>query len=1838
MWLWQVSGCTGKVAAGCGGDTKDIDGRCASLCNNDTHCPDGEICDGGYCTPGERPEGERVLPTVELVEPAGVGVGLGTTSLRVRFSKTMDVTSGLASLVVHVGSPSGAELTIEKQRWSEDGRELLADIISPLEAYTLYLGVVRGGSAQAPRDILGQALAEDHEFLFRSESVTSPESTDADLGNPEAGETSDLTLTFEAGGGIASGDEVVITFPPGVDASQVDLAGTDFEIVSADGNTLTLGALTPYAPGTTVIIVLTGVPMPAAPGSYVIQLSTTADAVPAQVPFEVIEPGTQVSGLTVAADDITCDEVATYTLDFSATSGIDIGDQVLVTFPPGTNLSGVATEGAFTIGGTSGTTVILTAGTSFADGAPVHVVLRGVRNPASLTGGSFPVVLETSNDVVEAIGNVTLEPGTQVGGLSVTVGNPAAQASSTYTVAFDTTSPIAVGDTVAIVFPPGTILSGVALFGGDFTLAVSGSTVLLTATAEVAAAQPVSIKLIGVINPPLAGAVAADFTIRVETTQDHKEAVDLVTIAPPPDCGTGSPGIFALDDVGFVVAGEAFIELTGTCSAGIACIESSHGSVTNDCAGSGTFTVDLVGAGAGSLVDLVVTASTDDQSATAELDVLDCRGGPPEMEVADNFPAGNGTSPEFAYEIHTLGQLLLLHDHLAAGTYFELKQDIEIPACAEWTPIGAGASFDGVLDGEGHTISGLFFDDPAYTAGAGLFATVSGSIANLELEGFHIRAAGTAGTLAGIASANLSGVTVSDAMVFGAGSYVGGLAGFAGWSSPTVRDVSVEATVVGDGPYVGGLYGWARYSTMSSVSFSGSVSGGAEMTGGIVGSSDGGSFAAVYVAGQVSGTTQVGGIAGTFSDNVTIFESAVVADVSGTDGVGGLLGDGEFAAIARSYVSGSVDGGTDVGPIFGAGIVGTYQTLYLDDACATPCEGSSQGVGVDALTLSTQGSLEARGFDFDVARGAWLPPAGAPPLPRDPCPDGYTLIDTPVPSPGLYDGGDGTPGNPFVIRGEAAPAVVQLAGMGYYVPPLPGPEVNYRNRSYLLDTDVTFDACTSWRPVGDSQMKFTGSLIAYEQGVQEPTRTLTGLVIDGAAGDRDGFFGWLDHAVVRGITFDRPRVFADNVAGVLAGALDYSNLDRIKVTGGIVVGQDDTGGIVGGAGQGYNNTLNRLELEDSLVAGEGSTGGILGYAYWYNQKPFWIGNCKVSGLVTSNATVGGAVGYLASSLVYCHSTATVVGTYEVGGLVGYSEDAGMSFVSATGDVFGGDNVGGLAGTSQYTAIHHAWSNNTVHAGRRIGWGYYVGGLVGDGSSGLHIWDSYSRSDIVEASELVGGLVGILYGVVTRSYATGDIDADGTDVDRVVGIAEAVGSRDTTFGLSTAACGGTPCAPCEPAGSCDFEPQYETASVLQDPTTFTNGGWDFGTTATEHWATGEDGYPILVTECPEGRLNLLEPADDYEAVVAGPTYQIATREQLALMAADIAEEINEGARFELLADIDLDRCTAWLPIGAGDNYRFRGELVGNGHTISNVRVRHPAGYGVGLFGEIDDPADIHDLVLTGVDVQGAYNVGTLVGYAWSSGTETIDFTNIAVSGVVRAWDDYSGGFVGKLMGGTNTVTHITTDVRLESNASYVGGVFGSVDGTTATELFATGDVLGLPGNSGVEGYYFGGVIGQVYNSGYGVTPTVVTELGFTGGIWGHSYVGGVVGQSSGATIGDCFSTAQVIAGPEATGVGGILGVMSSGIVERCHTAGGVTAGPWEWYTPQTIDRMIGERSGGTVTALYYLSSGSCPGSPCDDSHGGDPLIADAMDDTASFVGWDFADEWEMGADYPVLTFP
>ena len=216
--------------------------------------------------------------------------------------------------------------------------------------------------------------------------------------------------------------------------------------------------------------------------------------------------------------------------------------------------------------------------------------------------------------------------------------------------------------------------------------------------------------------------------------------------------------------------------------------------------------------------------------------------------------------------------------------------------------------------------------------------------------------------------------------------------------------------------------------------------------------------------------------------------------------------------------------------------------------------------------------------------------------------------------------------------------------------------------------------------------------------------------------------------------------------------------------------------------------------------------------------------------------------------------------------------------------------------------------------------------------------------------------------------------------------------------------------------------------------------------------------------------------------------------------------NLSGYYALGSNIDASSTATWnnglgfKPIGVSSpSGNFTGIFEGLGHTVSGLTVNRPRALYIGLIGSAQN-ATIKNVTMAGVNIQGNYNVGGLVGTASNS---LLDNTHTS----------------GQVAGNAN-----------------VGGLLGSSLSTQVINSDSTANVTGRDNNGAI-----GGLVGNMYLGS-------ISNSHATGHVIGLNSVGGLVGNSNSSTVSNSYSLSTVTGVDDPSNVGakagGLIGFMTN----------------------------------------------------------------------------------------------
>ena len=1163
--------------------------------------------------------------------------------------------------------------------------------------------------------------------------------------------------------------------------------------------------------------------------------------------------------------------------------------------------------------------------------------------------------------------------------------------------------------------------------------------------------------------------------------------------------------------------------------------------------------------------------------------------------VAGSFAGGSGTA-EDPYQIADGAQLAKLAQDVNggnnyAGTYFVLTADIllndttnwtswnESTAPANsWTPIGSDANpFTGTLDGDGHSVSGIYVNSNEHYQGFVGYLGVNGIIQNIGVKESYVKGVWSTGGVCGqndglmINCYNSGNVTGSY--------YVGGVCG---------RSTGTDN----------------EYSFLTNCYNTGKVTG-HESVGGVCGlNTSHGPISNCYNIGSVTGSFKFGSVCGHNDHTVT---NCYYLEGT-TDGIGIDFSDSGkvFAKSAEQFASGEVayllgEGwgqtiGTDEYPVLGGEKV--YQ--YSDGTYGnTPLQAGEDGFylisNADELRLfasmvnggqtSINGKLTADILLNDISN--WENWGNTPPA------NTWTPIGNSWENQftGTLDGDGHSVSGIYINSGTDYQGLVGVLGEGGTLQDL-GVKASYIKGVNQVGglCGWNFGTVTNCYNTGSVEGNgYVGGLCGLNYGTVTNcynTGSVTGNdYVGGVCGQNYATVTNCYYLDTCGATEEGTSKTADEFAsGEVAWLLQGEQEGQVW---GQTIGTEDYP-VLGGK-KVYNNNgtysnmamnsdgfylisnADELRLFASMVnSGQTSINGRLTADIELNNTTNWTSwNESTTGLNTwtpigsSSQPFTGTLdgdGHSVSG-IYINSTADyqgLVGVLEEGGTL---QDLGVK----ASYIKGGYSVGGLCGMKYGTVT------NCYNTGNVTGTGDYLGGVCGWNSSGT-VTNCYNTGS-VSGNRFVGGVCGDNYGgTMTNCYYTGSV----TGSYYVGGLCGTnSGTVTNCYYLNTCGAAGV--------GTSKTADEFASGEVAWLLSTGENG---------EIWGQNltfdpKDDYPV------PGGLKVYNNNGTYSNMAMdGDFYLISTADELRLF----ASMVNSGQTSingKLTADIllnDISNWTSWnestapanswTPIGSGSQ-PFTGTLDGDGHSVSGIYINSEADF-QGLVGFLGS-GRTRNIGVKASYIKGGYYVGGVCGYNYG-GTVSNCYNTGSVEG-----NSSVGGLCGMNYG---NVINCYNNGSVEGN-EIVGGLCGRNDGTV-TNCYNNGNITGSNYVGGVCGYNYGGTVTNCYNTGSvtgrdmvgglcGMNYRNVTNCYNTGSVEGNYSVGGLCGFNNGGTVTNCYNTGSVTGNDY---VGGVCGQNTMGTVTNCYNTGNVTGNDY-------VGGLCGQNYD-NVTNCYYLTGTAAGG--------------------------------------------
>ena len=626
--------------------------------------------------------------------------------------------------------------------------------------------------------------------------------------------------------------------------------------------------------------------------------------------------------------------------------------------------------------------------------------------------------------------------------------------------------------------------------------------------------------------------------------------------------------------------------------------------------------------------------------------------------------------------------------------------------------------FSGTLNGNGHTISGIYLTSTFYDYS-------------------------TSGLIRHLSDAVVTDLHIKNSLIYSVEG--GALAKHA--SNCTIRDCSVDAIVLGT-VRAGALVGDAGVGTVFENCRAYGTVFGVDFAGGIAGSLTG-SVSQCQSSASVYSLDSAGGIVGELCGIVrNSFNQGTVRSDRAAGGIVGCMAQG---SLLSNYNVGKTQADTVCG-----GIVGRVRTAnYYDIEHCYYLSGTAQtGIGCTytfdekvhfipqimpvpddphataSLTQEEATKQESYlGFDF---HSVWEFSKNSDY--RYPC-----FIST-ASDGAIWDGnkeniqlGNGTEADPYIISTPG-----QLACLNTLIQ-------STHPVYYALANDIVFNDTTKaswhlsaspWTPLGTEKTPFKHYLDGRGH-------TIYGLYIDAP----DAALVAYNQGTIQNLTIADSYI---NGTGTAAGIACYNNGSIIRCTNRCpVTGNLYTAGIAAVNNGTIENCQNKVAILGSRCAG-----GITAL-----HTGTLIAGCQNSAVVRANTNVGGIVGRGENEIVNCRNTGSVYGSEYVGGIVGY-QNAAIDKCQNDGSVQGDDHIGGIAAYCK-TQITNCTNTDKV-VGRNS-----VSG-IGSGST----FSNCQNEGHIIGTDSVGGITSSTAGTIQRCINRGTVEGNET-VGGIAGLAYTV---------------------------------------------------------------------------------------------------------------------------------------------------------------------------------------------------------------------------------------------------------------------------------------------------------------------------------------------------------------------------------------------------------------------------------------------------------------------------------
>ena len=565
---------------------------------------------------------------------------------------------------------------------------------------------------------------------------------------------------------------------------------------------------------------------------------------------------------------------------------------------------------------------------------------------------------------------------------------------------------------------------------------------------------------------------------------------------------------------------------------------------------------------------------------------------------------GSGTE-EDPYIINNVDDMKSATLYSNQTKYFKLNSDIDFSNQHFYS----FASFNGVFDGNNHTLSNI---NTVY----GVFTGNSGTIKNLIIDKANVYGKNTVGIITNTNTGTIENIKITNSSLTGLGNG-GGIGLIAGNNTGTITNVVTNNNVVEGVDNVGGIAGINNKTITTAVS-NNTITCTGTNCGGIMGRVyNGCSASSLISSSNIIGNKSVGGLVGDTRYGTSTTGLVIGGTLSGTSSVGKLVGyqySGGVSGLAFENVKRVINGVEDT-----AEDSTTIQTDFLNEI-------NTYDIVVDTWINGTTNNYY---FDYDsLTKVVSIKPSS-------------TIVSTLT--------GSGTEEDPYIINNvnDMKSATLYSNQTKYFKL---NSDIDFSNQIYYVFSD--FNGVFDGNNHTLSNIKLN---IAYAGLFRNNTGTIKNLKINKAivTGSSKNIYSGIITNTNSG-TIENIEITNSSLTGLGSGGgigliagNNTGTITNVVTNNNVVKGVDNVGGIAG-----LNNKTITTAVSNNTITCTGTNcGGIMGKVY---------NGCSATDLISSsniigNKSVGGLVGdtrygsYTAGKVTNC----TIRGNQTVGISVGY---------------------------------------------------------------------------------------------------------------------------------------------------------------------------------------------------------------------------------------------------------------------------------------------------------------------------------------------------------------------------------------------------------------------------------------------------------------------------------------------------------------------------------------------------------------------------------------------------------